>query len=118
MALNPAGLVVLGVGGFCIGMLIGIALKAAARVLLYVAGLYLASLLILNNIGIIEVNWVGLANLIQEIARTLSNIARTDVLTSTGAFGVATAMGMLYGAVKATIKGGIKVGGGKYFKKL
>ena len=112
--MDPVGLVVLGVGGFCIGVLIGIALKMAARVLMYVAGLYLASLLVLSNLGIITVNWAGLADLLTKISGFMSNLANTNVLTSTGAFGVATTMGMLYGAVKSTVK----ATKGKYFGRV
>lgn len=111
---NPAGFIVLGVGGFCIGVLIGLAIKAAARILMYVAGLYLASLLILSNIGIITVNWAGLAKLLTFLTGYMAHIASTNILTSTGAFGVATTMGILYGAVKARTH----VAKSRYFRRV
>lgn len=112
--MDPVGIVVLGVGGFCIGVLIGIALKTAAKILMYVAGLYLASLLVLSNLGIITVNWAGLAELLTKITAFMSGLANTNVLTSTGAFGVAATMGMIYGAVKTSIHATT----GKYFRRV
>jgi len=112
--MDPAGIVVLGASGFCLGVLIGIAIKAAARILMYVAGLYLASLLILSNLGIITVNWAGLADLLTKVTGFMSHLASTDVLTSTGAFGVAATMGIIYGTVKASLT----PARGRYFKRV
>lgn len=115
---DPTGLVVLGVGGFTVGMLIGMALKALARIAMYVVGLYLASLLVLSSFGLIIVNWEGLASLGATILNYLMSIARADALTSMGAFGVATTLGMIYGAVKAEIRINNDNNNFRFFKKL
>ncbi len=112
---DPTGLVILGVGGFTIGMLIGMALKAAARIAMYVAGFYLASLLVLSSMGLIIVNWDGIASLGANILSYLMSLAKADAITSTGAFGVATTLGMIYGAIKSEIAPKQNY---RFFKKL
>ena len=97
-----AGTALLGIGGFTIGVLIGMALRATARIVMYVAGLYLASLVVLSSLGLIIVNWSGIASLISSFILNLSRIANADIIFSSGVFGVSMTMGMIYGAVKST----------------
>lgn len=115
---DPAGFVILGVGGFMVGMLIGMALKAAARVAMYVAGLYLASLVALSSLGLVVVNWEGIATLGNNIIEYLTSIAQADVLTSTGAFGTTTILGAIYGAIKAEVAAPQERENYRFFKKL
>ena len=114
---DPAGFVLLGVGGFTIGMLIGMALKAVARLAMYVAGLYLASLVALSSMGLIIVNWEGLANLAGTILNFMTSMTNSGAVQSAGVFGTVTVLGAIYGAIRAEIqvRENQKF---RYFKKL
>lgn len=115
---DPAGFVILGVGGFTVGMLIGMALKAAARVAMYVAGLYLASLVALSSMGLIIVNWEGIAALAGTILNFMMNITSSGAIQSAGAFGTATILGTIYGAIKAEVAAPQERENYRFFKKL
>lgn len=112
---EPAGFILLGVGGFTVGMLIGMALKALARIVMYVAGLYLASLVALSSMGLIIVNWEGFAALAGQILNFMTGVTNSGVIQSAGAFGTATVLGAVYGAIRAEIRTAQKF---RFFKKL
>jgi len=112
---DPLGFITLGVGGFTIGILIGMALRVVARVAMYAAGLYLASLVILASMGIIVINWDALEALTVRAVDFLVSLTKSDVVTSTGAFGVTAFLGAIYGAMKGTVMAG---GGYRFFRRL
>ena len=114
---DPAGFVILGVGGFTVGMLIGMAIKAAARVAMYAAGLYLASLVALSSMGLIIVNWEGIAALAGTILNFMMDITSSGAIQSAGAFGTATVLGAIYGAIRGEINAP-RQNNYKFFKKI
>lgn len=112
---DPTGFIVLGVGGFTIGILIGMALKALARLAMYVVGLYLASLVALGSLGLITVNWEGIASFLGNVVNYITSLTDAGAFTSMGAFGTATLLGTIYGAIRAQIS---KNKSYKFFKKM
>jgi len=97
---DPVGFAVLGVGGFTLGFLVGKALKLLAKIAMYVAGLYIASLTVLASMGVIVVNWDALESLAVNTVEFLVSVTQSDVVTSTGTFGVSGFLGAIYGALK------------------
>jgi len=112
---DPLGFAVLGVGGFTIGFLIGKALRFVAKIGMYVVGLYLASLVILASMGIIIINWDALENLTVSVVDFLVSLTKSDVVSSTGAFGVSGFLGAIYGALKGEVH---PVQNYKFFRRL
>lgn len=100
---NFTGFLILGASGFAIGMLIGMAIRAVIRVIMYVVGLYLASLVVLSSMGLIIVNWEGIAALVGTIINFMMDITSSGVIPSAGAFGISTFLGMIYGATKSRV---------------
>ena len=100
---NPLGFVTLGVGGFTVGFLIGMALRFISKIVLYAVGLYLASLIVLASMGVIIINWDAMESLIYGLVSFLAKLAKSDVITSTGAFGVTMVLGAIYGALKGQV---------------
>ena len=112
---DPLGFAVLGVGGFTIGFLIGKALRFVAKIGMYVVGLYLASLVILASMGIIIINWDALEGIVVSAVEFLVSLTKSDVITSTGAFGVSGLLGAIYGALKGEVN---PVQNYKFFRRL
>ena len=112
---DPVGFAVLGVGGFTIGFLVGKALKFVAKIGMYVAGLYLASLVVLASMGIVVVNWDALEGLMVKAVDFLVNLTNSDVVSSTGTFGVTGFLGAIYGALKGEVN---PVQDYKFFRRL
>jgi len=109
------GLAALGVGGFAIGYLIGIALRFVTKIAMYVVGLYLASLIALSSLGAITIHWDVMTTLVKNLVTGLASIAQSDVVTSTGAFGVTLTLGTIYGALRGTI---VNTNEYKFFKRV
>jgi len=112
---DPLGFAVLGVGGFTIGFLVGKALRLIAKIGMYVAGVYIASLIVLASMGIIIINWNALEGLAVSAVEFLVSLTKSDVITSTGAFGVSGFLGAIYGALKGEVH---PVQNYKFFRKL
>ena len=112
---DPVGFAVLGVGGFTIGFLVGKALKLLAKIVMYVVGLYVASLAVLASMGIIIVNWDAIESLAISTVEFLVSITESDVVTSTGTFGVTGFLGAIYGALKGETRPTQKY---KFFRRV
>ena len=112
---DPLGFVTLGIGGFAAGYLIGKALRLVARIGAYIVGLYLASLIVLSSVGVIIINWAAMQHLMTGAVNFLVNLTKSDVVTSTGAFGTTIALGAIYGAIKVEIKQKTQY---RFFKKI
>jgi len=112
---DPVGFAVLGVGGFTLGFLIGKALRFVAKIGMYVAGLYLASLVVLASMGVIIINWDALESLTVSVVDFLVSLTKSDVVSSTGAFGVSGFLGATYGALKGEVR---PVQNYKFFRRL
>lgn len=114
---DPLGFVTLGVGGFTVGYLIGMALRVVSKIALYAVGLYLASLVVLASMGVIIINWSSMEALIYGLVDFLVNLTKSDVVTSTGAFGVTMVLGAIYGALRGEVHP-VPAQNYKFFRRL
>ena len=110
------GLATLGVGGFALGTVIGLALRALSKVILYTIGLYLVSLAVLASFGLIVVNWAGIESALSKIFSWIISLTQTDFLTSTGLLGISGLLGTLYGLTRGTVVNTEK--NYRFFKRL
>jgi uncharacterized membrane protein (Fun14 family) len=101
--MDPLGVVTLGVGGFALGTVMGLALRALSKVFMYAVGLYLVSLAILSGFGIIIVNWSGIESALTRIFSWMVSLTQTDIFSSTGLLGVSSFIGILYGLTRGTV---------------
>ena len=70
---------------------------------MYVAGLYIASLVVLASMGVIVINWDALESLSVSVVQFLVSLTESDIVTSTGTFGVTGVLGAIYGALKGEV---------------
>lgn len=97
------GIATLGVGGFALGTIVGLALRAVTKIVMYAIGLYLLSLLVLSGFGLIIVNWEGVETGLSKVISWLIFLTQTDIFTSTGVLGISGLAGTLYGLTKGTV---------------
>ncbi len=85
----------LGFGG-ALGFLSGFAFKRVFKVLSFLVGLYVLSLIWLADLGVITVNWKALEVLASSLFSSLENFARTAVrvVSFSGSFAVGFLIGM------------------------
>jgi len=100
MAVELATLALQAAGGFVAGALIGYALRKAIKVFLTVLGMWLLSIVSLSYIGVVNINWAGLNELVSKIIGWLGmsteNIA--TFISSAGVFGLTLSIGFFAGA--------------------
>jgi uncharacterized membrane protein (Fun14 family) len=101
--MDPLGVVTLGVGGFALGTVVGLALRALSKVFMYAVGLYLVSLAILSGFGIIIVNWSGIESALTKVLSWVVSLTQMDIFSSTGFLGVSSFIGILYGLTRGTV---------------
>lgn len=98
------GLATVGIGGFTVGTLVGLALRFISKIILYTLGLYLASLVFLSGLGLVVVNWAGIEEGLTKLINWIISVSQVDLFTGTGIFGTSTVIGLLFGLTrKATI---------------
>jgi FUN14 family. len=97
------GVATLGVGGFALGTILGLALRAFTKVIMYAIGLYLLSLVVLSSVGLIIVNWAGVEATLSKVISWLIALTQTDIFTSTGVLGISGFVGTLYGLTRGTV---------------
>ncbi|EDP75073.1 FUN14 domain-containing protein [Hydrogenivirga sp. 128-5-R1-1] len=85
----------LGFGG-AMGFLVGFTLKRVFKLLAFVVGLYILSLVWLADNGVITVNWDSLGKFASSFFSSFESFARTAVRTVSfgGSFAVGLAVGM------------------------
>jgi len=108
--MDPLGVVTLGVGGFALGTVVGLALRALSKVFMYAVGLYLVSLAILSGFGIIIVNWSGIESALTKVLSWIVSLTQTDVFSSAGLLGVSSFIGILYGLTRGTVVDTVRIG--------
>jgi uncharacterized membrane protein (Fun14 family) len=97
------GVATLGVGGFALGAVVGLALRAMSRVFMYAVGLYLVSLVVLSSLGLIIVNWSGIESVLAKIVSWIMALSQMDIFSSAGLLGVSSFIGILYGLTRGTV---------------
>jgi len=97
--LDVSTLALQAVGGFVVGGLIGYALRKAAKWLLIAVGFMLLPVFGLWYLGLLNVNWEGVNELVGRLIEWLGiNLSNTvTAVTTAGAFGVSTVVGFLVG---------------------
>jgi uncharacterized membrane protein (Fun14 family) len=108
--MDPLGVVTLGVGGFALGTVMGLALRALSKVFMYAVGLYLVSLAILSSFGIIIVNWSGIESALTRIFSWIISLTQTDIFSSMGLLGISSFIGVLYGLTRGTVIDTVRIG--------
>jgi uncharacterized membrane protein (Fun14 family) len=104
------GVATLGVGGFALGAIGGLALRALSKVFMYAVGLYLISLAILSGFGLIIVNWSGIESALVKIISWIMTLTQMDIFSSTGLLGVSSFIGILYGLTRGTVVDTVRIG--------
>jgi uncharacterized membrane protein (Fun14 family) len=114
------GVATLGVGGFALGAVIGLALRAMSKVFMYAVGLYLVSLAILSGFGLIIVNWSGIESALTKIVSWIMTLTQMDIFSSAGLMGVSSFIGILYGLTRGTVIDTVRIGEEEFefFKKV
>jgi len=97
------GVATLGAGGFALGAVIGLTLRAISRIILYALGLYLISLLVLASFGLIIVNWDGINSAISKMLTWILSITELDLFSSLGVLSLSTLLGTLYGLTRSAV---------------
>ena len=108
------GVATLGIGGFALGAVIGLALRAMSKVFMYAVGLYLVSLVILSSFGLIIVNWSGIESALAKIVSWITALSQMDIFSSAGLLGVSSFIGILYGLTRGTVVDTVKIGGEEF----
>jgi len=108
--MDPLGVVTLGVGGFALGTVVGLALRALSKVFMYAVGLYLVSLAILSGFGIIIVNWSGIESALTKVLSWVVSLTQMDIFSSAGLLGVSSFIGILYGLTRGTVVDTVRIG--------
>jgi uncharacterized membrane protein (Fun14 family) len=104
------GVATLGVGGFALGAVVGLALRAMSKVFMYAVGLYLVSLVILSSLGLIIVNWSGIESALAKIVSWIMALSQMDIFSSAGLLGVSSFIGILYGLTRGTVIDTVRTG--------
>jgi uncharacterized membrane protein (Fun14 family) len=82
--------------GFITGYLVGLFLKAASRIILYIIGGFFAFLLFLQSLGWITIHWSGIISSLQNFLSLILGLGAGNVasLLSVPVFGVSFAAGI------------------------
>jgi len=103
--MDPTILALQATGGFVVGSLIGYAIRRAAKLALVAIGFMLLPVFGLWSLGVLNVNWTKVnelvGNLITWLGVNMSNM--TLMLASTGVLGVSGMLGFVFG-----ITGGLR----------
>lgn len=96
---EPTTLALQVTGGFITGALIGYALRKAAKLVLIAVAFMLLPVFVLWYLGVLNVNWTAVEQLVGSFAAWLgTNISdMTLTLANTGAFGLSTIIGFVFG---------------------
>jgi len=87
---------------FLIGMAVGYALKKSFKILIFLLGILLAVLFLLQSKGVIEIHTLRLDDTVQSLLRSIQSIFETlrDALSRHPSEGVSTSAGFAYGLKK------------------
>ncbi len=82
--------------GASIGFLVGFTIKRAFKIIAFILGLYILSLLWLADNGVITVNWTQVEGFVSGFMGSFTSLARTAVQTLSflGSFAVGFAVGL------------------------
>ncbi len=94
-ALSPDTLKQMGFGAV-LGFMVGFTLKRILKLMLFVAGIYVLSLVWLADMGVLSVNWDSLARIFSDLFSSTEGFTRGVVRTLSfgGSFAVGFALGM------------------------
>lgn len=87
------------IGGFTLGAIIGYVLRKAAKWVLIIIGIFLLPVVGLWYLGVLDVNWAGLNELVGRLVEWLGvNLSDLSMaLASTGALGISGLIGLMFG---------------------
>jgi len=97
--MDPSTLALQAVGGFVVGGLIGYAIRKATKWVLVAIGFMLLPVFGLWYLGVLNVNWEGVNELVGRLVKWLGlNLSNMSLaLASAGAFGVSSLLGFFFG---------------------
>jgi len=97
--MDPSIIALQAVGGFTVGALLGYALRKATKLILLAIGFMLLPIFGLWQLGVLDVNWEGVnevvARFVQWLGMNLSDASLT--LASTGVLGMSGLFGFFFG---------------------
>jgi len=97
--MDPSTLALQAVGGFVVGGLIGYAIRKAAKWVLVAIGFMLLPVFGLWYLGVLNVNWEGVNELVGRFVEWLGlNLSNMSLaIASAGAFGISGLLGFFFG---------------------
>jgi len=97
--MDPSTLALQAVGGFTVGALIGYAIRKAAKWVLVAIGFMLLPVFGLWYLGVLNVNWEGVNELVGRFVEWLGlNLSNMSLaIANAGAFGISGLLGFFFG---------------------
>ena len=97
--MDPTALAVQAVGGFTVGLLVGLAVRKLSYWLLLALGFMLVPVYLLWQLGVLQVDWAAVSELVGRLAQWLSERLAdvAEAAPSMGVAGAAAAVGLVFG---------------------
>lgn len=98
---NAVGVLVLSVGSFGAGWIVGYALKKALSFVMTVGGLFTLGLLALQGLGVVTVNWQALTSLVSNaVAYLVGEYGPAALAVALSGAGLPFVVGLILGLMK------------------